>query len=227
MYMGYDSGIHMYKHGFTRHYLNLDRKGNAYRFVEASERYVPIHRDVAIEHVFEGIEEMGLTRESRWDHEAHLLRQKALEDAGGRSSTWARTWTTSRREPQFEPSAKPLRIVQEGPLARPKLGPMKAKSAALLALFLLASLALTPSVTGAPQSAVFNIGHRGASGLAPEHTFAAYDLALRQGADYIEQDLQMTADGVLVVLHDETLDRTARGRRRTAPDPFETRPLRR
>ena len=57
---------------------------------------------------------------------------------------------------------------------------------------------------------VLNIGHRGASGYAPEHTFPAYDLALRLGADYIEQDLQQTSDGTLVVLHDETLDRTAR-----------------
>lgn len=55
------------------------------------------------------------------------------------------------------------------------------------------------------------IAHRGASYAAPEHTFAAYDLALSQGADYIEQDVQRTADGVLVVLHDLTLDRTARG----------------
>lgn len=55
------------------------------------------------------------------------------------------------------------------------------------------------------------IGHRGASGLAPEHTLAAYDRALELGVDYIEQDLQQTQDGVLVVLHDETLDRTARG----------------
>lgn len=50
-----------------------------------------------------------------------------------------------------------------------------------------------------------------ASAYAPEHTFAAYDLALEQGADYIEQDLQLTADGVLVSVHDDTLDRTARG----------------
>ena len=56
---------------------------------------------------------------------------------------------------------------------------------------------------------VINIGHRGASAYAPEHTFAAYDLALEQGADYIEIDLQMTADGVLVALHDKTLNRTA------------------
>lgn len=53
------------------------------------------------------------------------------------------------------------------------------------------------------------IAHRGASGHAPEHTFAAYDLALDLGCDFLEQDLQMTRDGVLVCVHDETLDRTA------------------
>jgi glycerophosphoryl diester phosphodiesterase len=53
------------------------------------------------------------------------------------------------------------------------------------------------------------IAHRGASGHAPEHTFAAYDLALELGCDYLEQDLQMTSDGVLVCMHDETLERTA------------------
>jgi glycerophosphoryl diester phosphodiesterase len=58
---------------------------------------------------------------------------------------------------------------------------------------------------------VLVIAHRGASGYAPEHTFAAWDLALELGADYLEQDLQMTSDGALVVLHDDTLDRTAGG----------------
>ncbi|CAN5411919.1 glycerophosphodiester phosphodiesterase [soil metagenome] len=53
------------------------------------------------------------------------------------------------------------------------------------------------------------IAHRGASWSAPEHTFAAYDLALHQRADYLEIDLQMTRDGVLVALHDPTLGRTA------------------
>ena len=55
------------------------------------------------------------------------------------------------------------------------------------------------------------IAHRGASGHAPEHTLAAYDLALQLGCDFLEQDLQMTSDGVLVCLHDDTLDRTATG----------------
>lgn len=66
-------------------------------------------------------------------------------------------------------------------------------------------------MTAAPSRRPLVIAHRGASGHAPEHTLAAYDLALEMGADYIEQDLQLTADGVLVTLHDPTLDRTARG----------------
>ena len=80
---------------------------------------------------------------------------------------------------------------------------------------LLAAAALSAgdavAMTAAAPHPVLNIGHRGASGWAPEHTIASYDLALKLGADYIEQDLQLTKDGVLVVLHDETLDRTARG----------------
>jgi glycerophosphoryl diester phosphodiesterase len=52
------------------------------------------------------------------------------------------------------------------------------------------------------------IAHRGASWEAPEHTLAAYELALKQGADFVEPDLQMTKDGVLVCLHDTTLERT-------------------
>lgn len=62
-----------------------------------------------------------------------------------------------------------------------------------------------------PSETVVNIAHRGASAYAPEHTAASYDLALELGADYIEQDLHMSADGVLVVLHDATLERTAWG----------------
>jgi glycerophosphoryl diester phosphodiesterase len=52
------------------------------------------------------------------------------------------------------------------------------------------------------------IAHRGASGSAPENTIAAFELALVQGADAIELDVRLTADGVPVVLHDPTLDRT-------------------
>ena len=70
--------------------------------------------------------------------------------------------------------------------------------------------ATTTTVLAAPADIVV-VAHRGASAYAPEHTFAAYDLAVEQGADYLEQDLQMTADGELVVLHDPTLERTVRG----------------
>jgi glycerophosphoryl diester phosphodiesterase len=52
------------------------------------------------------------------------------------------------------------------------------------------------------------VAHRGASAYAPEHTIAAYQLAIRQGADYVEQDLAVTNDGVLICLHDDSLERT-------------------
>jgi glycerophosphoryl diester phosphodiesterase len=52
------------------------------------------------------------------------------------------------------------------------------------------------------------VAHRGASAYAPEHSVAAYTLAMQQGADYVEQDLQITKDGQLVCLHDLTLERT-------------------
>lgn len=77
-------------------------------------------------------------------------------------------------------------------------------------VFLVVFVAPAPGEETPDNTRVLTIGHRGASGYAPEHTIPAYDLALQMGADYIEQDLQLTKDGVLVVLHDETLDRTAR-----------------
>ncbi|MEO1276164.1 MAG: glycerophosphodiester phosphodiesterase family protein, partial [Pseudomonadota bacterium] len=53
--------------------------------------------------------------------------------------------------------------------------------------------------------------HRGASLIAPENTFAAADAALDRGAHLIELDVRESADGVLYVLHDQTLDRTTDG----------------
>lgn len=52
------------------------------------------------------------------------------------------------------------------------------------------------------------IAHRGASAYAPEHTLQAYTLAIEQGAEFVEQDLAVTKDGVLVCIHDLTLERT-------------------
>ena len=84
----------------------------------------------------------------------------------------------------------------------------------IMQVCLAAVLALSAGPAGAQPvdgQRFLNIAHRGASGLAPEHTFAAWDLAGASGADYIEVDVRLTRDGVLVVLHDKTLDRTARG----------------
>jgi glycerophosphoryl diester phosphodiesterase len=52
------------------------------------------------------------------------------------------------------------------------------------------------------------IAHRGASGYAPENTLPAFELAVQQTAGCVEHDLQVTKDGVLVCLHDPTLERT-------------------
>ena len=52
------------------------------------------------------------------------------------------------------------------------------------------------------------IAHRGASSYAPENTFAAFDLAVEMGISDIELDVQFTSDLHIIVIHDETLDRT-------------------
>jgi len=99
------------------------------------------------------------------------------------------------------------------------VGLLAAGLATAIALLAIVASADSASARKAQEddAPVLNVGHRGASGYAPEHTIPAYDLALEMGADYIEQDLQLTKDGVLVVLHDETLDRTARPTAESAP----------
>jgi glycerophosphoryl diester phosphodiesterase len=72
----------------------------------------------------------------------------------------------------------------------------------------MAGLLLASSMSGIAQAAdKIVIAHRGASGYLPEHTLPAKALAFAQGADYLEQDLVMTKDNELVVLHDHYLDR--------------------
>jgi glycerophosphoryl diester phosphodiesterase len=58
------------------------------------------------------------------------------------------------------------------------------------------------------RSAPLVIGHRGASGYRPEHTLAAYGLAIEQGADYVEPDLVATKDGILVARHENDISGT-------------------
>lgn len=57
----------------------------------------------------------------------------------------------------------------------------------------------------------FVVAHRGASAERPEHTLAAYELALSQGADGLECDVRLTRDGHLVCVHDRKVDRTSTG----------------
>ncbi|HTV02085.1 MAG TPA: glycerophosphodiester phosphodiesterase family protein [Luteitalea sp.] len=71
----------------------------------------------------------------------------------------------------------------------------------------------------ASPSHTYVIAHRGASAYAPEHTAAAYRLAISQGADYVEQDLGVTRDGILVCTHDTMLERTS-NIREVFPDRF-------
>ena len=58
---------------------------------------------------------------------------------------------------------------------------------------------------------MFIIGHRGASGHAPENTLAAFKKAVALGATFIETDLQLSRDARFVAIHDDTLDRTTNG----------------
>src|SRR5918993_4701649 len=75
----------------------------------------------------------------------------------------------------------------------------------IIAISLLAAVIQQQTV---PLARKILIAHRGASAYAPEHTIEAYTLALAQGAEFVEQDLAVTKDGVLVCIHDLTLDRT-------------------
>ena len=80
---------------------------------------------------------------------------------------------------------------------------------------LIATLLLSPFCISESQAMeqplegnVIVIAHRGASGERPEHTLASYRLAIEQGADYIEPDLVLTKDGVLVARHENEISET-------------------
>jgi len=83
--------------------------------------------------------------------------------------------------------------------------------------------AQTASTDGLPPRP-WTIAHRGASAYAPENTVAAFELAVTQGATFVEIDIQRTKDGQIVILHDLTLERTTDveerypDRARPAPD---------
>jgi len=66
----------------------------------------------------------------------------------------------------------------------------------------------------APSSRPLLLGHRGARHAAPENTFAAFDLALDEGAEGVELDVRLNASGEVIVCHDVTLERVTEGRDR-------------
>ncbi|MEU0003917.1 glycerophosphodiester phosphodiesterase [Streptomyces sp. NPDC006314] len=67
-------------------------------------------------------------------------------------------------------------------------------------------------MTHASQHSIQVVAHRGASEDAPEHTLAAYRKAIEDGADALECDVRLTADGHLVCVHDRRVNRTSNGR---------------
>ncbi|MFF3637596.1 glycerophosphodiester phosphodiesterase [Streptomyces sp. NPDC002250] len=67
-------------------------------------------------------------------------------------------------------------------------------------------------MTHAPHHTIQVVAHRGASEDAPEHTLAAYKKAIEDGADALECDVRLTADGHLVCVHDRRVNRTSNGR---------------
>ena len=75
------------------------------------------------------------------------------------------------------------------------------------ALLALALTGAQPVAEPAPRPVIV-IAHRGASGERPEHTLASYDRAIEQGADYVEPDLVLTKDGVLVARHENEISET-------------------
>src|ERR1700730_17683153 len=62
--------------------------------------------------------------------------------------------------------------------------------------------------SNASAPAVIVIGRRGACGYVPEHTLTSYFIAIQQGADFVEPDLVMTQDGVLVARHENEIGAT-------------------
>jgi hypothetical protein len=75
-----DNIIELYKHGITRHYLNLDQDNRAYRYT--GDGYIQIPVALAVEQVFDGIEETGWSRETRYDEEFVTEKHRKMRGAG-------------------------------------------------------------------------------------------------------------------------------------------------
>ncbi|TXT10871.1 hypothetical protein VHUM_02376 [Vanrija humicola] len=83
----------------------------------------------------------------------------------------------------------------------------------------IAAPAPTPTPFRAPKD-VECWGHRGASAFLPENTLASFQAAIKEGADGIESDVHITSDGVILMFHDPTLDRTTTGKGAIKTQPW-------
>jgi glycerophosphoryl diester phosphodiesterase len=95
-------------------------------------------------------------------------------------------------------------------------------ASAVVTLALVAVLLLVPDAVSvyatnmmgslrAPGEPAFIAGHRGDRANAPENTMAAFEAAFASGLEFVETDVQLTSDGVPILMHDETVDRTTNG----------------
>jgi hypothetical protein len=75
-----DAVIELYKHGISRRYLNLDQLNRAYRYTEDGYIQLPVALATAV--VFEGLEEMGWSRETKYDEEFVAEKHRLLREAG-------------------------------------------------------------------------------------------------------------------------------------------------
>lgn len=63
---------------------------------------------------------------------------------------------------------------------------------------------------------MYVVGHRGAAAIQPENTLAGFEYAIELGCEYVETDVHLCRDGHLIIIHDETVDRTTNGNGRVA-----------
>src|SRR5579862_8762347 len=166
-------------------------------------------------------------RRTGWPRSATASRSRcwALTSAARSSSACARSisrpariWAPggpSRRGPRKRRNSRPRRAASSPRRRVP--GAMATGAVPLIA---------APGVGGGVDLGAVDlglpsvIGHRGAAGLAPENTLAALRKAHAVGCRWVEIDLRLTADGALVLLHDERIDRTTNGRGRVARFPW-------
>jgi glycerophosphoryl diester phosphodiesterase len=92
-------------------------------------------------------------------------------------------------------------------LSKPKMLSLAVFLATAVGILISEGTGTLQTVDAKPKEPIV-IGHRGASGYRPEHTLAAYQLAIDMGADYIEPDLVSTKDGVLVARHENEISGT-------------------